>query len=144
MSLNARQTSLYKHRLDLWRTSRTITAGKPGDETYTLVQSSVPCIYNYTPNVDSETSAGRVKEFTLLTTDKIFMEANVPIQDNYLTVNTTITAAGTRSAVYGEVHRVLGGPTVRESLGHRKCNDLFVEGMTMEHPPETIRSYYSL
>lgn len=144
MDLNRRQKALYKHKCDIWSVDRTVTAGtnKPSDEIYILILENVPCIYEYTPNVDVETEAGRVKEFTLLTTDKIHMEASVPVEDGYLIVNRTVKRDGKPSRATNEVHKMLGQPEIHESLGRRKANKLMMEGMSIEHPPTQLVAHY--
>lgn len=146
MSLNRRQKVLYRHTCDVWNVSRAIdTLKRPGAETYTLVAPGTPCIYNFTPNIDSEFPAGgRIKEFTMLVLDAIFMEANVPIEDMSVCVNVTLLANGQKSNAWGQIHRVEGPPTITDTLGRRKCNDLFVKAMSMEHPPPIIAAFYGI
>lgn len=142
--LEPRQKALYKHTCDIWSVTRTKdpVTGKPSGEIYTLVMTGVPCLYDYTPNVDMETEGGRIKEFTLLTTDKIHLPVSAPIADTWLTVNRTVLSGGAPSRSTNEVHRMLGAPKVNESLGRRHCNKTMMEGMTMEHPPAALVAYY--
>ena len=147
MSLTLRQTSLYQHRIDIWSSTRTVggvTPGKPSGEVLTLIKQNHPVLFEYTPNIDSETSAGRLKEFTMLVLDKIHAEANSPLLDMYVTVNVTYLADGSKANTWGDVHRIEGAPTISDSLGRRHANSLVVQAMSMEHAPDVIRSFYSI
>lgn len=135
MALNARQRAAYQHRCNIWSVDRTVDGnGKPGAETYALIASSVPCLYQYTPNVDDpEAGVGRIKRMTIITTDIVHMEASQPVADGYILKNVT---SGHPSS--GEFHRVLGAPRVLANAGNRKANKKSVMAMSMEHPPAGV------
>lgn len=145
MALTRRQKALYRHRIDIWSVTETIgPGGKPSPETYSLLVQNVPAIYQFTPNIDTLTAGGRLKEFTMLVLDKIYMEASVPISDACVVVNVTRLKDGSKSNAWGQLHRVEGAPTVYDTLGHRHANALYVEAMSIEHPSDPIKGHYGL
>ena len=136
--LNPRQRAFFKHKCNIYSVATAINSatGRPGDETYTLVASAIPCYYEYTPNVSDPTEAiGRIKRATIFTTDTIHMPSGVTVMDAWLTKNVTLLSNGRRSPSYGEVHQIMGAPNEKPDDGNRHPNSVSVMAMTLEKPP---------
>lgn len=140
MSLNTRQKALYTHRCNIWSVTRTKDGnGKPGDETYSLSASSVPCYYQYTPNVDDAIpGGGRVKRATIFTTDIVHMEASQTLEDGWILKNVSVKPDGSADSNNGTYHRVLGAANVIPRAGNRQANKRSVMAMVLEHPPVEV------
>ena len=142
-NLTARQEIGYNHTLDVWRPSQTITTGVPSDTTYTRVQTGVPWLAQYTPNIDTVTDVGHFKAFTMLVLDKAHVPADANILNNDLCVVTTIKLDGTRSALYGTQNKMRGDCSYVESVGNREPNKKMLEAMSIDKANATILAYYT-
>lgn len=132
------QLDYYLDTADIYKVGRTVgaTTGKPGEETVTLV-GTYPCAYIYTNNFDSKTSAGRMKEGTLLTIDHIQFTQTTPVGPNCYVVNRSILE-GKRGPLYGECHRFQGASHINPSRGERTANALKAMVQTITKRPAGI------
>lgn len=146
MSLGIRQILAYKHLVDLWSVTRTVTAltGVVGDETYTLAYSNVRVRYQFTRNLDDPLDGiGRMKRPTEFTTDFIHMDSAQECEDGWIAINRTILSDGSRSQQYNKGHKLLGAGNFTESAGNRRGNKKSFMTQENEHLPATIAAYYA-
>ncbi len=111
-TLNRRQLSLYTYRCDLWAAERWTDrdTGRVTEDSPRRVAVDIPCLYEYTPNIDDVTDVGRIKRDILDTTDKLHLPISIVASNDFWVVNRTLSPNGDPSAVYGNVHRVVGAP----------------------------------
>jgi hypothetical protein len=128
MALTRQQTRAFTARYDVWRPSRTVTAGKPGSETHTRVATNIAGHTQYTDNVSDESPAGRIKRAMILTMDMLHFEAAANVRDGDL-IHCLTT---------GEWHRVEGAPHITNGAARRPANAMSVRVTTVEKPPAGV------
>ncbi len=141
-TLCARQVALYKNSLSIWRPTpaTSSTAGERGDDTYTLIDTGVPCFYRYTQNDSDPMGVARLKRRSPLDEDKVKVPVGIDLQDADLVYDTTILADGTQSPNFGTVHRVEGQGKVKPSIGVRELNEQRFQLMTVDDKPNEVGS----
>lgn len=139
MSLKHRQQQLYTHRCNVWRASRTISSGLPGEETYTLVATGVPCYYEASDNIDAPIDGlGRVRRDMILTADTVHFEIVANVQNQDVIKNVSLTPAGAQSAEYGVFARLEGAPRNVLNSSRRHPNKKQFLAYTIEKPPAGV------
>ena len=118
-ALSWRQTKLYQHRCDLWRPTRTTTAGKPGQPVYSLVEADVKCFFEINPSTSSLGIMGRLETDIIFTLDILHFAEDQAVDEEWVAVNRTLSADGSQSANYGRFWVMRGNPRRISSTSRR-------------------------
>jgi len=141
MPANARQKSLYKHRVNVWRlVPGAIVNKKRGDGAWTLIASNVICLIGQKTNMaEAVPGAGRIEPASRRTNKEIHFVLGQDVQQGDVLVNVTLDRFGQRIAgMYGQCFTTLGLPEDVPALGARGANFRAFEIQVLEKPPEEI------
>lgn len=133
MALHFRQQKAYTDTCDVYRASRTNTAGLVSDDSWARVVTGLPCLYVWTQNDDDPVGVGRMKRRTMLTEDLLLMEVGANVRSgDYVRLTTT------GALQVGTIHRVMGAPKQTPDRGVRKANEQIAQLMEDEKASVTL------
>lgn len=133
MALNRRQQRVMVHRCNIYRASRTISAGVVSDHAWALVAADVPCRYVYTQNDDDPQHVGRLKRRTALTEDQLHVPLGTDLRSQDYVRDVT---PGSENE--GTVHRVMGAPRKLTGFDRRPVNKAVAMLFEEEKPPAEV------
>ena len=136
--LSPRQELLYEDRATVWKPARAKnpTTAVVGDESYTLVDTDVPCYFTFNPSQDDVAEFGRYERDIILTLDLIHFPRDMDIDSDYIVKNQGMNDDGTPGANYGRYWKVRGGPRSFNSRSRRAVGKKMVlASVTEEVPP---------
>lgn len=133
--LTRRQARLYTHLVDIWDVLRQAEQ----QDSFVRIARNVPCYYAYTQNVDDLTPGGRIKRFSLFTTDVLHLPLCVSVPNGSWCVNRTPNNPNKNA-----FHHVLGAALVTPGTERRPVNAQVIELMQDENAPLDLLNAYGL
>ena len=111
--LSPRQELLYEDRATVWKPARAKnpTTAVVGDESYTLVDTDVPCYFTFNPSQDDVAEFGRYERDIILTLDLIHFPRDMDIDSDYIVKNQGMNDDGTPEAWVTEASTLCYGNT---------------------------------